>query len=611
MTTVPDRRDYYPQMGAWMATGSEARVMADLARGAVAIDIETAGLGPDAFTIKCLTAAWFGPDGTVEAVLLDPRRAEDQHSIHIILDQASQLVLHNSPYDMPPMYHHGLISLAAMDKVVDTLVLARMAYPDVTKPKGLESLAPLAGIEVSDVSMADVFRAAGYAKAADGWREMDIDTPVYRHGAMADTIATLRLAGPLWDAAVDQLRREDYPDADHGGDRPRRILTEGQAHDLVDREQEVNRVMLRRSAEGLAVDTDYLARYRETHADEMEGYAKPLAGAGVDPEAGNVGLLLVEAMDRAGDLPASWPRTKTGKLSATRGDLKALAGHPLVDAQQALTETRKVLGYLDKVAAMAAITGRCHPQVSILGASATGRMSYSDPELQQFPADARPILVPDEGEEWTSLDWKQIEPVVAALMARDEAFLGPFESGADLYAPVQEAAGIDRKAAKVVVLALMYGMGLEALATSLGVTEDEALKIQRGVIRGMPKTADFLGLARSTAEKCGLATSAAGRMLDVPKDPKTGVVFSSKASNYIVQSSAYDVLAEAIVGTETAGLGGAIQLALHDELVVTTEHAERIKAIMETPPGWLTDWAGRTPTIRVDENPMGGSWKYV
>lgn len=610
--SVPDRRDYHPAIGAWMATGDAAVEAVDACPGnsVVALDTETAGL--DNFTIKCVTAAWFLPDGAVESVLLDPRDNVQRAAVARLAGKAFALVLHNAPFDVPPLVHHGLIALEHVDKVTDTIVLARMAYPDTMVKKGLGALAHLAGYPDDGHTMATAFRAAGYRTAADGWRDMDVDSFVYRYGAMADTVVTLRLAPVLWDAAVAQLTRTDYPDVEAGGDRPRRILSPQEAEALVAREQIVSRVMLRRSARGLAVDTDYLARYRAEHEATQADHAAVLEAAGIDADAGNVGALMVEHLETIGELPADWPRTeKTGKLSASKTDLKALADHPLVAAQQALTETRKVLGYLDKVAAQAAVTGRVHPQVSILGASATGRMSYSDPELQQFPADARPIIVADDGDAWVSLDWKAIEPVVAALMARDEEFLTPFEEGADLYEPLTKAAGIDRKVAKTVLLGLLYGMGVAKLAATLGVTDDEALKIQRDVVKAMKPTAQFLLLARDTADRCRLATTAAGRMLDVPVDPKTGRVMSSKASNYIVQGTAYDVLADAIVRCEAAGLGDFIHLALHDELVVSAHAAEAVMEIMATPPSWLADWADRTPTIRVDRNDLGPHWAYV
>lgn len=610
--SVPDRNDYHPAIGAWMATGDAAVMEVDACPGdsVVALDIETAGL--DSFTVKCVTAAWHQEDGAVQSVLLDPRDYVQRAAVARLAGKAYALVLHNAPFDVPPLVHHGLIALEHVDKVTDTIVLARMAYPDTMVKKGLGALAHLAGYPDDGHTMATAFRAAGYRTAADGWREMDVDSFVYRYGAMADTVVTLRLAPVLWEKAVEQLTRRDYPDVEAGGDRPRRILSHQEAEELVAREQIVSRVMLRRSARGLAVDTDYLARYRAEHEEVLAGHAATLDAAGIDADAGNVGALMVEHLETIGELPAGWPRTeKTGKLSASKTDLKALADHPLVAAQQALTETRKVLGYLDKVAAQAAVTGRVHPQVSILGASATGRMSYSDPELQQFPADARPIIVADPGDEWVSLDWKAIEPVVAALMARDEEFLAPFEEGADLYEPLTASAGIDRKVAKTVLLGLMYGMGMEKLAATLGVTQEEALRIQRGVVKAMKPTAQFLLLARDTADRCRLATTGAGRMLDVPVEPKTGRVMSSKASNYIVQSSAYDVLADTIARVEAAGLGDFIHLALHDELVVSAQAADAIMEIMTTAPSWLEEWAARPVRLRVDRNELGASWLYV
>lgn len=598
---VPDHQAYYPHISAWLATGEPARsAVSQLPAGTtVAIDTETMGLGADSFTLKCLTAAWETPNGTV-SVLLDPtRRDDDAHAAGELISRAGVLVLQNAAFDVPPLYQNGVMGLADIAKVHDTVIYARMAYPDPIVNKSLESLATkLVGFPDAEVTMAQLFKANGLT-TAEGFRAFDIDKPIYRLGAMADTVATLRLLPQIQAKAWSRLA-EGHPFDAYGVDSAGAVA-------LMEREQEVNRIMLRRSARGLQVDTDYLATYEETHAAELTAATDAIQNAGLDPDAGNLGFLLVTKLEERGELPADWPRTDSGRLRATKDDLPKL-DHPLAASVRKVAELNKVTGYLTKVQDMVRVTGRVHPQVGILKASATGRMAYSWPELQQFPSDARPIIVSDTG--LTSVDWSQIEPVVMANCAQDWGFLEPFEAGGDLYAPIVEAAGVTRKVAKVLLLAAMYGQGRNSMAAALGISTEEAQRLQAGMFSAMPTTRGFIDRLRQIGEDTGLIITADGRVLPIPK--ANGQTLAYKAVNYFCQGSAYSVLADTIVRLERAGLGDNIHLALHDELVVDTEAAEAVAEIMRTPPEFLQRWTGgRVPVFKTDTNNMGRTWLYV
>lgn len=606
---IPDAQAYYPHIAAWLATGQPARdaVAGVLPAGAtVAVDIETDGLAADSFVVKCVTAAWETAQGTV-AVYLDPlRTAEDRAAVQAITERAGVLILHNAPFDIPPLHQHGLITRDAIAKVHDTAVYARLAYPDRSVGKSLEALStgPLLGFPKAEMTMAELFKANGLT-ISEGYREFDGDRPVYRLGAMADTVATLRLLPMIQGAAWDTLT-QGHPFGERGVDSDGAVA-------LMEREQRVNRVMMRRSARGLEVDTEYLHQYEDQHAREVTAARDELSGAGLDPDAGNLGFLLVSKLEELGQLPASWPRTPGGKLRATKDDMAKLGdlGHPLATAARRVSELGKVAGYLDKVNEMVRVTGRVHPQVTILGAAATGRMSYSLPELQQFPADARPIIVSPSG--LTSVDWSQIEPVIMANCANDWDYLAGFNSGeADLYAPVQAAANVERKVAKVLLLAVMYGRGATSTAAQLGIDKDAAQLLIRSMLDGMPETRDFIAQLRAIASEHQTMVTAAGRILPIPRDPQSGQVMAYKAVNYFCQGSAYDVLADTIVRMEDAGLGGSIHLALHDELVVDTEAAADARRVMEEIPSFLGKWTGGvTPVFRTDSNDMGNAWAYV
>lgn len=599
---VPDESFYDPALNAILHTGTHAvEALRYMPHGAeIATDIETPGFDR-AFTINCVTISWRDERQFMHSALLDVSR-NDGHRLMCFdtYERASKIVLHNAPFDAPALYHADVLTDAHIkQKIVDSLVLARFAYPDPFSGKlprkGLDQCAvKLLGWENHKGGLDLAFAAAGYSTRQKGFEGMDIDAPVYRRGAMADTIATLLIEPILRADGIAWTR--DHPFVDHGA------RTDSDAAWILGVQERVHRIMLRRTAVGLAVDRSYLDTYAERVEDERRAHELTLAQAGLLGGVGK-GKDIVDYLDSIGQLPEHWPRTPGGRLSSTKAHLEELK-HPLADAQRGLAATEKTMGYIAKVARQSEVTGRCHPQVSTLGASQTGRMSYSMPELQQFDKDARAIIT-DDGQGLTSIDWSQIEPVTLALMAKDEQFLAPFEAGNDLYEPLMRAAGVDRDIAKRTLLGTMYGLGVRKLAVQIGHTEESAAHIKRQLLSAMPACEMFMANTEIIATQFGRIVTVGGRILPVHPD------HVYKGVNYICQGSAYDVLAAAIVGLDDAGLGDHVQLAMHDEIVVDTEVAAEAQRIMETPPPFLTYWAGRTPVLRTDKADMQHHWAKV
>lgn len=614
---------YNARVSANLYTGDAARDLAKNLLSApprdIAVDCETVGLDVDKLKIKCVTIAAFAGDA-VYALLLDPRRDDDYRLIRDLFRHSTLLIFHNAPFDIPSLYQNGLMTVDDINKVADTLVAARLTYPGDATPKSLEKLSErpdLLSLDAGSETMSTAFTAAGFKTQALGFANFDIDRPIYCIGAMSDTAVTLRLWYRLIDRAVEWLTSNPFNSAT----TPK---TRDDALRIFDREQTVNRVMLRRSAVGIAVDRDYLKKYLSDHEATRDAAVQTISAAVGDDKVGNGGAV-VEHLHAAGLLPSSWPTTATGRLKADADNLEQL-DHPLAKAHLDLARLTKVANYLHAVDDVSTITGRVHPEVGVLKA-VSGRMSYSNPALQQFSADARPILVPDTpgaSTGWSSIDWSSIEPVVMANCAGDDDFIGPFNAGHDLYIPTAKVAGLipadmpeseakdhpGRKTAKIVVLAGMYGQGRRLLAKNLGVSEDDAAAIQNSMKRAMPTTWGFMDALKYAAEDTRLTMTADGRLLPIPVGPD-GNTKGYVAVNYFCQGSAYSVLAEAIANIERAGLGDVIQLAVHDELVVDTEAVDDVRHIMQTAPEWLTAFAGRDVHIKTDMNPLPDSWLYV
>lgn len=593
---------FLPGLDAWYSAGLHPDEMLRLAHtmivfgnGRLACDIETYGLDADARRIKCVTFAT-----TDSAIVLDPRDPAQADVIRRIVRITSKMVFHNSAFDVPNLHLAGLWPTELCSKVTDTLLYARLAHPDTMERKSLEALADRHLGLIQGEPITKAFKRLGLTRQA-GYHRLDIDSPMYLHGAVTDAVVTARLLGPIRAAALNTTVA-GHPFSTYG-------VTGDEAHRLVDREQVINRMMLRRACRGLRVDLDYLETYRDAHSRTRHGAEAELRAAGVRP--GNAGDL-VRALEAVDALPEDWPRTATGRASTAAGHLETLS-HPLAGQYLAAKRLAKVEDdYLAKVTDLAFVDERIHPVLNLLAAT-TGRASMGSPPLHQFPGDARGIILADDGDAMVSIDWSQIEPVLAANIAGDTAVLDGYEQGtSDLYTDVATAAGVGRKQAKTVLLAQLYGEGMRKLAADLGTSIEAAEDLRGHIWRAMPATSRLVARLREIGRVHRKVFTLSGRILSVPLgrgfDGGPPSVATHKAVNYTMQGGAYDILAEALVRIDAAGLGDAVYLTMHDEIIVSESAARDVEAIMQTPPDRLCFLAGRTPVLRTDYAVLGERW---
>jgi DNA polymerase-1 len=514
------------------------------------------------------------------------------------------LVFHNSPFDVPSLVRNHLMSVEHVNKVEDTLIYARLADPDERSPKSLEKAADkYLGGEHHDNELLAAFKRLGLTKA-EGFYRFDLDRPMYAQGAAIDAIVTARLLPRVKLAALSRLTT-GHPYTANG-------VTGDEAKRLAFREQRINRILLSRSCRGLHVDLDYLEEYRERTTAHAESIAVELKGLGITPGNGNH---LTSWLEKNGHLPKDYPRTeKTKRPSATARHLEGIK-HPIAAKFVEWKRISKVEGdYLSKVAELSTLSGGTliHPTVNILAAT-TGRMSMGDPPLHQFSAPARGIIVPDPGDSFSSIDWSQIEPVIMANVAGELGVLEPYEAGTgDLYTTIASWAKVTRKEAKVILLAQLYGEGVSKLARDLGIPEFDAQQLRMRIMGAVPNMQRLMWRLRDLGERYQKVFTLSGRILGIPMgrgfDGGPPSIATHKAINYFVQGSAYDVLAEAIISLDEAGLSPYVYLTMHDELIVSTSVAEEVQRIMQTPPPRLITLAKRTPILRTDRADLGERW---
>lgn len=586
----------------------------------VAVDTESCGKdGVAKYLLKVITFAT--PDGT--ALALDPRADWQRALAWFLLEHAGALVMHNSAWDVPILGALSLFRPEWCAKTWDTLVYARLAEPGPQRRKSLGDCGHRYLGLPAPGSKTRAARSQGNTLARF-YADTDIDSPGYLAEALRDAVTTARLLEPVRAAAWRRI--VDNPFHGHGG------LTADDPHaaHLLDREQIVNRVFLRAGLRGLEGDPEYLDRYREVHDREIDTAAAALTAQGLRPGNGND---LAKRLLDLGALPHGYPWTKGGERTAPRPstakDELEKVPHPLVTAHLTYAElvhvrddylakagdALAVAGTVRALLPWSAMTDRIRPAANILGADATGRMSYSgDFPAHQIPGAARGVVTFDQPH--SSVDWAQVEPVLLANVAGDVPMLEGYEQrGEKLYDAVADAAGVAYAEAKVIILAAMYGEGLASSARKLGIDYAEAQNLRARVFDPLPRSRRFLAALKRTGGELGRVVTTAGRVLDVPwypaKDGMEAGYAGYKAQNYYVQGSAYDELAETVVRADREGYGDAITMAHHDELVVLTEAADHFVRIMADPSPRLRLWSGRTPVLRTDRADLGRRWAKV
>ena len=128
----------------------------------------------------------------------------------------------------------------------------------------------------------------------------------------------------------------------------------------------------------------------------------------------------------------------------------------------------------------------------------------------------------------------------------------------------------------------------------------------------MPEVAKLINKLKAIGKQYRQIFTLSGRILPIPMgrgfDGGPPSIATHKAVNFFCQGGAYDLLAETVVSACEHGLGDALYLCMHDELVVSTSAAHDVRKIMETPPARLCELAGRVPVLRTDRADLGERW---
>jgi DNA polymerase I len=351
-------------------------------------------------------------------------------------------------------------------------------------------------------------------------------------------------------------------------------------------------VLSRMERRGVAIDRDMLSRLAGDFAQVMarlEDEIAKMVGAPFNPGSPKqLGDILFGQMGLPGG-----KRTATGAWSTTASVLEELAeeGHALPARILEWRQVSKLKStYADALPGYVnPHTGRVHTSYA-LAATTTGRLSSSEPNLQNIPVRTeegrkiRRAFVAPPGHKLISADYSQIELRLLAHVADIPALKKAFAEGLDIHAmtasemfgvPIEGMPGEIRRRAKAINFGIIYGISAFGLANQLGIAREEAGAYIRKYFERFPGIRAYMDATKSTARAKGYVTTIFGRKCHYPRINASNVserAFNERAAiNAPLQGSAADIIRRAMARMDDAlakaGLSARMLLQVHDELV--------------------------------------------
>lgn len=436
--------------------------------------------------------------------------------------------------------------------------------------------------EFDEAYLADTYlqMALPAARGAEGAGE-DAPAPAARTAAL-----TLALVAPL----RDRMARENAANVFDGIEMP-----------LVP-------VLAKMERAGMLVDPDRLRNLSEglaTQITEVERSIRDLAG----DETFNIGspMQLSHVLFDVMGLPTKGlKKTKRGYYSTNAKVLSDLArDHEIVRLILDWREKSKIKStYLDTLGPLRRGDGRVHTTYNQT-ITATGRLSSSDPNLQNIPTRSelgrtvKTAFSAGEGSVFLAVDYSQIELRLLAHLSGDEHLVRAFNEGEDFHAetaarvfgvPVSEVTTDLRSRAKAVNFGIVYGQQAYGLSQSLHISMAEARDMIDRYYEAYPGVRTFLDNVVARAKQTGYAETMYGRRRHIPelkaKNPQLRGFGERTAMNHPMQGTAADIIKIAMARVsrrlEEEGFAAHMILQVHDELdfECPTDEVERLTTMV-------------------------------
>ena len=358
---------------------------------------------------------------------------------------------------------------------------------------------------------------------------------------------------------------------------------------------------------GVCLDTDSLAETSKqftNRMNEIEARIYELAGEQFNiASPKQVGEILFDKLK----IVEKAKKTKTGQYVTSEEVLQQLRNkHEIVADILEHRGLKKLIGtYIDALPKLInPRTGHIHTSFNQT-ITATGRLSSSDPNLQNIPIrgedgkEIRKAFIPEPGCLFFSADYSQIELRVMAHLSKDENMIKVFSDGKDLHAataaniykkPIEEVTRDERTKSKRANFGIIYGITVFGLAERLDIPRDEAKMLIDGYFATFPQVHDYMEKSKEVARQKGYVTTLFGRrryLPDINSHNATVRGFAERnAINAPIQGTAADIIKVAMIHIhqrfKAEGIRSKMILQVHDELnfSVFPEEKEKVERIV-------------------------------
>lgn len=382
---------------------------------------------------------------------------------------------------------------------------------------------------------------------------------------------------------------------------------------------------------GVRIDTDALketSRHFTARMNQIEEEVHQLAGMEFNiaspKQVGEVLFDRLKIVEKA-------KKTKTGQYVTSEEVLESLRGkHEIVGKILEHRGLKKLLGtYIDALPQLInPATGRIHTSFNQT-VTATGRLSSSNPNLQNIPIrnedgkEIRKAFIPDEGCEFFSADYSQIELRIMAHLSNDPHMIEAFQKDQDIHAAtaakiykvkLEEVTREQRNKAKTANFGIIYGISVFGLAERLNVDRKEAKALIDGYFENYPNVKAYMDQSIQEAREKGYIETIFKRKRYLPDiNSKNAVVRGYAERNAInapIQGSAADIIKVAMIRIyqrfQEEGIHSKMILQVHDELnfsvlpeekekvqqivISEMEAAYKMKAPLRADHGWGHNW---------------------
>ena len=505
----------------------------------------------------------------------------------------------NFKYDMSVLARHGIaVRGVAYDTMLESYVL------DSTRRHDMDSLAE-DHLGHGTIKFTDV---AGKGKA-----QLTFDqVPLEQAGPYAaeDADVTLQLHQRLWPRLQDDAALRDV-------------------YETIERP--LLPVLSRIERTGVLVDADMLRAQsgelaQQIHDIEQQAHRE----AGAPFNIASPKQIQEILFERQG-LPVL-RKTPKGQPSTAEDVLEELADHyplpRLILEHRALAKLRST--YTEKLPqTIDPDTGRVHTSYH-QAVAATGRLSSSDPNLQNIPVRTeqgrriRKAFIAPPGYRLLSADYSQVELRIMAHLSGDEGLLAAFAAGEDIHrataaeifgVPLGEVSTEQRRSAKAINFGLIYGMSAFGLANQLGIDRGSAQGYVDQYFARYPGVREFMDRTRAEAHDRGYVETVFGRRLYLPeinaRQAQRRQYAERTAINAPMQGTAADLIKHAMVRIDTwlqdSGTDARMVMQVHDELVLEVPQAQAAELADEVVRLMVGEQPLRVPLV-VDAG-LGDNWE--